>query len=348
MLLVSLCATPAFAGGNSDFLFFLSADYLVRNSLESSALDDSDFTPTVDLLYSYNNGPWRILGEYFATDDEAELERLQFGLDLSADSTIWVGRFHQPISVWNHQYHHGAYLQPGISRPAIENWEDNSGVLPAHVTGFMFDGWQPLSENSGLRIAASVGLGPDITVGELLPFDLVDPGDTDGRLAGGIDIAYFPDYVAESNFGLLGGYAEIVAPPNLQLGNLSNITIRQKMIGVHGNWESGNWHLIGAAYYVDNTPNDTSVMAGGYFVAGYLQALYEFDDDNSLYSRVERTRNPESPYLQLFPEYVHQRELIGYRWDFAEKQALHIEASSNRIVGDKFSALQIQWSAAFP
>ncbi len=45
-------------------------------------------TVTADVLYSYENGPWRVLGEYFLTNEENELERLQFGYDYSADSTI--------------------------------------------------------------------------------------------------------------------------------------------------------------------------------------------------------------------------------------------------------------------
>ena len=67
------CGPPAIAEGKSEFLFFASVDNLERWSIDVPDLQSSDLTPTLDILYSYNNGPWRILGEYFITDDEAEV-----------------------------------------------------------------------------------------------------------------------------------------------------------------------------------------------------------------------------------------------------------------------------------
>ena len=343
-----ICGPPALADSQSEILVFVSADNLERQSVMDEALQNSDFTPTLDLLFAYNNGPWRILGEYYATDDEAELERFQVGYEFSVDTTFWLGRFHQPISVWGHRYHHGAYLQPSISRPSVENWEDENGVLPAHVTGLMFDGWQKLGENNGLRYAAAVGLAPLFEGLELKPYDILNPGEGGSRPAGSINISYFPDYVGETNFGLIGGYAEIEAPPDPMLGNETTIEIRQKVIGLHGNWESTDWRVIGAAYHVDNKSHGSNIQIGGSFVSAYLQVLYDLSSNTNLYGRVEQTRDFDTPYLSLFPLYVYQRELLGFRWDFAERQAFHLEVSGNRIVGDEYSEFRIQWSAVFP
>jgi hypothetical protein len=339
----------AHAEGEADFLLFVSADDLERSSVSEPAVQSSDFTPTVDFLFSYNNGPWRVLAEHFLTDDENELERLQVGYNLSKDNTIWLGRFHQPISAWNHQYHHGAYLQPSISRPSIENWEDDDGLLPAHITGVMVDAWQPLGANQGIRYAASLGIAPTLAQDELLPFDILDPGDSSGEIAGSINIAYYPDYVGESNFGLIGGYADIEAAPNVALGIATDFFIEQKLLGAQVNWLQGDWHFLSAAYYVDNKIENTSINVGGWFLSAYAQALRSTSRNTDAYVRFEHTSNAtKSGYLRMFPFYVYRRELAGFRWDFAEHQALALEISNNKVVTDTYTEIRLQWSAVLP
>ncbi len=58
---------------NSDFLLFVSGEYADRSGKSEAVVQSSDFTPAADLLYTYANGPWRVLGEYYLTDDESEL-----------------------------------------------------------------------------------------------------------------------------------------------------------------------------------------------------------------------------------------------------------------------------------
>ena len=77
-----------------------------------------------DALLSLQKGPFKLFGEYLLSDHEGDLERFQLGWQLSGDTVIWIGRFHQPTSVWNHDHHHGQYLQTSITRPAIDEWED--------------------------------------------------------------------------------------------------------------------------------------------------------------------------------------------------------------------------------
>jgi len=348
-LCILLLQLPAYADGESEFLVFLSADHLERRAVSQPTIETSDFTPTVDVLFSYTNGPWRVLSEYFLTDDESELERLQIGYDYSADSTIWFGRFHQPISAWNHRYHHGAYLQPSISRPAIENWEDDGGIIPAHVTGLMLDSWQTLGDKSAIRYVAAVGIAPELVDDEIAPFDLLDPNDSARLPAASLNISYYPDHVAETSVGLIAGYAEIESAPNSALGISTSFEIRQSLLGAQINWESDNWQLVSALYYIDNEVERSVADAGGWFVAGYVQALRTLSANTNAYLRLENSDNAGSAnYLQIFPNFVMQREMIGFRYDFAARQALAIEISSNRVSTDKFSEFRVQWSAAFP
>ena len=55
------------------------------------------------------------------------------------------GRFHQPGSAWNNELHHGHYLQTAITRPAIEAWEDEEGLIPQHLVGTLLESRRPSS-----------------------------------------------------------------------------------------------------------------------------------------------------------------------------------------------------------
>lgn len=341
-------SSSARADGESEFLVFLSADNLERRSVMEPALQTSDFTPTLDLLYSYNKGSWRALGEYLLTDDESELERLQIGYEFSPETTIWFGRYHQPVSAWNHQFHHGAYLQPSISHPSIENWEDDGGVIPAHIAGFMLDSMQSFRKNEGLRYVASYGFAPILVGGELRPFDVLDPGEGASRPAASLNLSYYPDIVGETNVGLIAGYAEIEAPPDPVLGNVSTLEIRQKLLGAQANLEGEKWSMIGVAYYVDNKSHGSIIVVNDWFAAGYLQLQRKLSQNTSVFARIERTDNERADYLALFSDYIDRRDMIGFRWDFAKRQALAVEISENRLLSDDFSEARVQWSAVLP
>jgi hypothetical protein len=182
-----------------------------------------------------------------------------------------------------------------------------------------------------------------------LPFDLLDPDDSrSGNLAGSMNISFYPDVVTENNIGMIAGYAEIEALPSVEIGNTSSFNIRQGLLGLQASWSNELWQLIAAIYHVDSDSGDPSLQLDGTFTSAYLQAIYNFGETTNAYGRLERTDNEDAPYLQLFPLYIYQRELLGFRWDFARQQALHLELSSNRTADQKYSEVRIQWSAVFP
>ncbi len=336
--------------GDSDFLLFISGEYVDRQRVSDDTFSGSNFTPAADLLYTYSNGPWRVLGEYFLTDDENELERLQLGYDLSEDTTAWLGRFHQPISAWNSKYHHGAYLQPSITRPAIENWEDENGVLPAHLSGAMLESGVRRAGGDGIHYAVGVGLGPALLDSELHPYDLADPDTADGSLGASFAVSYYPDYVGSPNFGLLGGYTDIVVLPSTTSipGNATTFNIEQFVIGAQADWQNKSWQLIAAAYYVDNQPDQGFAQYGGSFLSVYAQVLKDLNESVGIYLRLEGGRDTETAgYLTLFPQFISQRAQIGGRFDFATRQALAIEVSAVETAQDDFTEVRLQWSGVF-
>ena len=68
---------------------------------------------------------------------------------------VAVGKHHTPIGYWNNAFHHGALLQPTISRPQLVRFEDEGGVLPIHTTGVLLSG----------RDISPLHLGYDVMVG---------------------------------------------------------------------------------------------------------------------------------------------------------------------------------------
>jgi hypothetical protein len=100
---------------------------------------DKKFIPAVDIFYATEFNRALFLAEYLASSNENELERFQFGWHILPGKTLWLGRFHNAISFWNTQNHHGDFLQSSLSRPSIANYEDEYGPLPSHISGFLLE-----------------------------------------------------------------------------------------------------------------------------------------------------------------------------------------------------------------
>ena len=342
-------AEPDEKDRSSEFVLFLSTDYERMFEKAGTAPDDSDFTPALDLLYSKLIGNWRFFGEFLLTDDESELERFQIGYDASDESTFWFGRFHSPTSAWVAKYHHGRFLQSSISRPAIEEWEDDGGVVPVHISGVMLDHGIPLEGGSGTRISMTFGPGPYIRNGELFPFDLAAPGRGKHRLSAGMSFAYFPDYLNDSNFGLSATHSQIVVEESPALGVNQSFNLNQTTLGAQLDWRIESWQLLAAAYYVHSNSEHLADQFGGWFLSGYTELQREVREVNKIYGRIEFSRKVKTAdYLRLFPDFSTGKFLIGYRYEFRENQAFSVEVSDESSITDSFLQARIQWSAVFP
>src|ERR1700722_1088405 len=115
------------AGGHSssELEVFLAAEGLAGHG-QPDPREDAPWL-NADVIFALTHEQFRVFGEYFITPEEHDLERFQVGYEVAPDTVIWLGRFHQPASAWDTEHHHGRYLQTAISRPAIENWEDEEG-----------------------------------------------------------------------------------------------------------------------------------------------------------------------------------------------------------------------------
>src|ERR1700684_278826 len=162
--LLSLFGAPAAIAqhehSSSEFEVFVAAEGLAGHGQPHPREDD----PWVDadVIFGLTHEQFHVFGEYFITPEEHDLERFQLGYEVIPDTVLWLGRFHQPASAWDTEHHHGRYLQTAITRPAIENWEDEEGLIPQHIPGALVESRRPLGPDSGLQIDGGVGAGPAV------------------------------------------------------------------------------------------------------------------------------------------------------------------------------------------
>lgn len=331
-------ATQAVAG---DFLLFPSIT-LGHQSKPDAEKDVPSVLPTVDIFYSNEYQQTRFLAEFVASSEEKELERMQFGWHFQPGNALWVGRFHNPLSFWNTQMHHGDFLQSSLSRPTIANFEDDHGPLPAHISGVLFESTRT-SGDSEIYYTAGLGIGP-VLKGVLMPLDLLDPVQT-GRVAGSFRLGYKPEVGNPNQFGAAFGYARI---PVLTSLNPAIDEVRQSVLSFFLNLERDRLHFISEVFVL----NDRVYTAGNFkrysTVSAYAQPEYKLGESGrtTAYARVESTPNATNDgYLSLLPEFSPHQTFAGLRFDITPVQAIKIEVGDiHKQDGLQFQSISAQWS----
>jgi hypothetical protein len=302
-----------------------------------------------DFVFSLSRERVRLLGEFDLSPIEHELERLQLGYELVPDTMLWFGRFQQPASAWNNRFHHGRYVQTAIVRPSIENWEDEGGLIPQHLTGALLESRRPLGDTAGMQVSLGAGYGSSLDSEGLNPIELLHGNSGGHALSETARLAFLPQYLGASNMGLLLAHHRlrvIDAPLATRLGAGE---LDQYLNGLYADWAAEPWHVMAAAYYVRLTLQGQSDR-GEHFVAGYLQAERELKDGFTLYARHENSAGTSgSRYVALRGgDFVVRGNLAGTRWDYAQHQALTLELGYANLVRKHESTARIQWSGAIP
>ncbi len=198
------CASMGVAKAG-DLLFFPSVTSVARDN-SADIHKKHEIEPAVDMFFSMRRESFLLLAEFFVNRDEHELERLQFGFAPTPTDKIWLGRFHTPLSYWNTAYHHGAYLQPSITRPGIAEYEDGGGILPMHATGLLIDGSRERGQTRW-NYEMAAGVGPTFT-DALTPFSLTERG-KHGRISLSAKLGFQPVGSETDETGIFGSYTEI-------------------------------------------------------------------------------------------------------------------------------------------
>ena len=294
-----------------------------------------------------------MLGEFLWSSDEAEFERLQAGVRVGKDAWIWAGRFHAPAKFWTSEYHHGQYLQTSITRPALEEWEDDGGATPAHITGLLLESEHQRSDDSAIGFAASVGYAPILEDGELEAQELFESS-SDHGLSLNLRVAYRPEFLSSTQFGLLAGWNEInVEPTAIPLPN-EPLGIDQAMLGAFGDWYREDLRLLASIVYYYNTLELPAQDVDDSYLLGYAQLEYEANNVVTVFGRIEGgIDQDDSPYLALFDAVITERYMLGARWDVAEHHALTVEVANTTFGAGPFGSrdfneVRLQWSAVYP
>lgn len=354
LLLTTLMSSPqAHADSQHDMLVFLSLERFEMFSASDPELDGIETLAMSDFLYTYNSDRFRFLAEYVWSNSESDLERIQAAWQIDSKTMLWFGRFHAISKYWTTEYHHGQFMQTSISRPGAEEWEDESGPMPSHITGLWLEREHTIKDHSAINLGLSAGLAPKFAGHGLVPFDPVDP-DSGHDLSVNGRLIYRPDILSTNQFGLMLAYNDIAVVSDSSPILVDLNSIRQATLGVFSNWQWKDWRLSTSWVYFDIDMRYRDGDVEDDFILGYVQGEYEATENWTIFGRSEFDFGDDSsPYLQLLPAFIAHRNMIGLRWDFADSQAVTMEIADASTQGDDFShdnfkELRVQWSAVFP
>jgi len=341
------------ADSQHDMLVFASLEGFEMFSASDPVLEGFDSRATADFLYTYNSDRFRFLAEYIWSDTESELERLQAAWQIDDQTMLWFGRFHTISNYWAGEYHHGQFMQTSISRPGLEEWEDDSGPMPSHVTGLWLEREYSVNDQSAVSLGLVAGLAPKFEGGHLEPFDFLDP-ESGHDMTVSARVVYRPDILSTNQIGLALAHNDIavVSESDPNLANLN--AIRQVTIGLFSDWAWGAWRLSTSWVYFDVELQYGNGDVQDDFILGYVHGEYEAAKSWTVFGRTETGFGEDnSPYLQLLPSVIAHRNMLGVRWDFANSHSLTLELADTSRQGDSlehdnFKELRLQWSAVFP
>ena len=295
------------------------------------------------------------IGEHFQVLSETVISSAPPGTDKLGQERLWgaytfndllyakVGLEHTPISRWNRQYHHGAWLEPTITRPLLAGFEGQADAfLPMHNSGLELGGRTEL-DTSHLEYVFILSNGRgrlpsdkqkvadgNNDKGVVLSLDWVFPG-SGTRLGVAAQIDEAPDTsatpaLAQGTEGLIGSaYVQIPLGP---LDTWAEVVALQNKTTADGE----TYNHLGA----------------------FLQFLWPLSEDIwTPYLRLDvKDMEEDDPYLAQKDRDLDQvRTTLGVRYDFASQAALKLETnfgqrderdSGGVISGEDFVAVAFQ------
>jgi len=254
-----------------------------------------------------------------------DLERAQLGYAFSDQLTLWLGRFHTPFGYWNMAFHHGAQIQPSVSRPRLLDFEDDGGILPVHTTGLWGTG---SVRTSGGRLSYHLytGNGTRLHHGELDPNPSGD--DNGNRVVGFALQNRFNGALNGLTMGI-NGLRQTVAAYDDTDALLART--RLNMLGAHAVYDNEGWELIAEGYRLHNT--DLSGTSGLHrSSAGYLHVSRNLAERWTPYLRLERASVDQADsYFALNANgRSYTRQVLGLRYDTDPRATLKFEWNRTR------------------
>jgi hypothetical protein len=164
-----------------------------------------------------------------------------------------------------------------------------------------------------------------------------------------------PDQFGENQAGLVMSWADLKINGNQTAEQIGLQRVEQYTIGPYIVWNWQKLRILSNLLYVVNQDKYQTQTLKDSFATGYFQAEYQFHHDWTLYGRLEETSDTHSSvYLDLFPNSIADRQVLGLRFDFARRHALTLELArtfeyaGDEIQTDQFRQVMFQWSTFVP
>lgn len=256
-------------------------------------------------------------------EHEVDPERVQLGYTVNDALTLWAGRFHVPLGLWNTLYHHGANIQTSIFRPRFIDFEDKGGVVPMHTIGLWGSGkaqWGPGRATYDLF----VGNNPSVRGRTLAIHGFSDVG---GHKSAGFNLGYRPDGAAG---GLSVGLHGLVASVDSLAGdNRAFANTRLRMAGAYVGYDGHDWELLSELYRFGNRALPQGTRHGS--TLAYVQ-LGKVIGAWTPYLRVERAQLDagDAYFASLERGVPYRRVAAGVRYDLDVRAALKFEWNQTR------------------
>ena len=268
-----------------------------------------------------------------------DLERFQISYIVNDALKVRVGRFHNILGYWNTAYHHGAQLQTSVDRPAFLNFEDDGGILPAHMVGLWFSGRLKTAPATVLY-GVMAGNGSRVRDGVLDPNNV---SDDDKTKAASFRLTIEPSAVEGLGVGLSGNLSTIKG----YTGTTQTMEVRQGVFSADVTYFAGNVEFIGEYYIIND--GDKFVGSNDYSSSAYYaQGGYLIGEEFLPYLRYEKTSVDENdPYFTVLSTKDTETMIGGLRYNISPASSLKAEVRGVDNGTDKFEEYAIQWAAAF-
>jgi hypothetical protein len=252
-----------------------------------------------------------------------DLERLQIGYTVSDSLTLWLGRFHTPIGLWNTSYHHGANLQHSISRPRFLDFEDKGGIVAAHSVGAWASGKTSLGGGK-ISYDAYVTNGPSIS-DRTLNFQAFTDDNSNKML--GVNLAYLPGGALTGLTVGLHGFASTVNTYDTTHSLLSSTKVR--MTGAFLGYDENDWEALAEYYHFNNADVDTGGKNAS--KAWFAQIGRTFGNLTPFVRLEKSALNEQDNYFRSQSNgRSYSRSVLGARYTLDAKSSFKVEFADTR------------------
>lgn len=324
--------------------FGVSGDVLATSSTEDKvnngfALGMLDFFATerlgektrgfIEFVFEDNNGL------------VIDLERMWVSYDAYEALTISMGRFHTPLGSWNRTYHHGAIVQPTVSRPFFLDFEDGvAGILPVHIIGLMGTGdWEFNAGAFGYELFVANGSAIDSSIAGLTAtpdnkpeIEIGTSSDANSNKAVGIRTVFkvkaFP--VEIGLFGMSNKVAESDRT-GTGLAVYGDDLLDQVIYGIDLRFEYMKFDFL-SEFYVFEHNNKVGTRNHNQATADFIQLGYQVMDKLKIMYRHSLLKfEDDDAYFLLLGAQKAEHNVLGLKYELDDTNVIKFEANHTKL-----------------